>query len=112
MGGRHTNGRSWEDPLAPSTLFATAEVPLSSEDGYPWALQRWDPGHRVWNWASVGMVPLRRKPVDLRQHARELRIRAACRYVWVRHWTPDREAGSHGWRACIDVSKTIGPVRP
>jgi hypothetical protein len=112
VGGRHRNGRSWTDPLAPSSLFASAELPLSSEDGYPWALQRWDSRARAWLWASVGMVPLRRRPSDLRQHARVLKIRVACRYVWVRHWSPDRDDTTRGWRACLDTKKTIGPVRP
>ena len=116
MGGKHKNGSAWRcnwrDPLAPSTVLPDSEVPLSSVEGYPWALQRWDSRGRVWDWASVGMVPLRRKPIDLRQHATELRIRVACRYVWVRHWSPDRINGTLGWRACIDASKTIGPVRP
>jgi hypothetical protein len=93
-------------------LFEGAEIPLSSVDGYPWALQRWNRQSRSWQWASVGMVPLRRKAVDLRQHARELKIRSACRYVWVRHWSPDRLNGALGWRACLDVAKTIGPVGP
>ena len=112
MGGIRRNGRDWQDPLAPSSLLPGQEEPLSSEDGYPWALQRWDGRGRLWCWASVGMVPLRRKPIDLQQHARELRIRVACRYVWVRHWSPDRDSANLGWRACIDTRKTIGPVRP
>jgi len=98
--------------MAPSALLQSEAVPRSSEDGYPWALQRWDRRQRVWDFASIGMVPLRRKVMDLRQHARLLRIRAPCRYVWVRHWTPDRLRGKVGWRACLDTRKTIGPVRP
>lgn len=113
MGGRHTRGPTWRDPMAPSALFgATPVPPRSSEDGYPWALQRWDGRQRLWRFAAVGMVPLRRKPVDLCQHARVLRIRAPARYVWVRHWTPDRSNGTTGWRACLDLAKTIGPVQP
>lgn len=112
MGGRHRNGQDWTDPLAASALYPSEELPLSAEDGYPWALQRWDRRTRLWQFSSVGMVPLRRRPVDLRQHARVLKIRTAARYVWVRHWSPDRGNGTRGWRACLDVAKTIGPVHP
>ena len=110
MGGRHAV--TWRDPMAPSLLYPSGALPSSSEDGLPWALQRWDTRARAWAFASVGMVPLRRKPIDLAKHARVLRIRSACRYVWVRHWSPERMNGCLGWRACLDTAKTIGPVKP
>jgi hypothetical protein len=101
--------------MAPSEL-AKAEKPFSpppsSEDGYPWALQVWRGRERVWRWERVGMVPLNRRPVDLQKHAKTLKLRAAVRYVWVRHWTPGRRDDLPGWRACIDSTKTVGPVRP
>jgi hypothetical protein len=105
-------GRGWRDPLAPSALAAGMGVPLSAEDGYPWALQSWDRRAGNWRWSSLGLVPLKREPADLRRHARRLELRVACRYVWIRHWTPERRGDSRGWLACIDTRKTVGPVRP
>lgn len=110
MGGRHMTDE-WMHPLAPSAVLGSEGVPLSCEDGYPWALQYWDHRDRSWDWEVVGLVPLKRKLSDLRTLAAKLGIDGACRYVWVRHWSPDRINGRLGWRACIDPRKTIGPVR-
>ncbi len=102
----------WRDALAPSSLLRVDMPPESSEDGYPWALQRWDEKRRRWEWVIVGIVPLRRTEDDLAHDAIEHGVTHPARYVWVRHWTPARNGRARGWRACLDVRKTIGPVEP
>lgn len=113
MGGaQNGNGthRDWADLLAPSTLLEVEDFPDSADDGYPWALQQWDAVTKTWEWIVVGVVPLHRSEADLERDARQLSVHEAARYVWVRHWSPDRDADGKGWRACIDTRKTIGPI--
>lgn len=114
MGGKlRDRSQPWQEPLMPSEVYVDVAAPSSSDDGYPWALQSWDRRRRMWRWRAVGLVPLRRQSGDLRTHAKALRLRAAVRYVWVRHWTPGQDcAGARGWRGCIDTQKTVGPLRP
>ena len=97
-------------PKLGRSVPATAGYPNSARDGYPWAMQKWDPEIKKWRWTCLGIGDRERKSPERTARDVLLYHSPGERMVWVKRWvaigprskTRFFSAPKGGWRAVID----------